>query len=151
MHGEPVLCYIRGEWAYFTTQPLEGQTGDDWDDAPYEHNAGCPYEPREGESWKILVLAFRGPFMAPDDGLTASPTLCVEDINLRKVIPWLRPEPGATHNLSIPAGTPLLEFIRLMRQGEGEVYLDHKTWQSLQPPRFYARASALRSKKGVGS
>lgn len=40
-----VLCYVDGPWAYFTTQPLEDQWGDDWDDAPYEHNAGEPYPP----------------------------------------------------------------------------------------------------------
>jgi hypothetical protein len=40
-----VLCYVDGPWAYFTTQPLREQWGDDWSDAPYEHNAGPPYEP----------------------------------------------------------------------------------------------------------
>ena len=40
------LCYIEKNFAYFTTQDLEKQWGDDWDDAPYEHNAGTPYEPR---------------------------------------------------------------------------------------------------------
>ena len=41
----PRLCYIDNCWAYFTTQPLDKQWGDDWDDAPYEHNAGEPYTP----------------------------------------------------------------------------------------------------------
>ena len=30
--------------AYFTPVPLDEQWGDDWDDAPYEHNAGIPYD-----------------------------------------------------------------------------------------------------------
>jgi len=30
------LCYVSGPWAYFTTQALNKQWGDDWDDAPYE-------------------------------------------------------------------------------------------------------------------
>lgn len=42
---EPRLCYVEGAWAYFTTQALDEQWGDDWDDAPYESNAGHPYEP----------------------------------------------------------------------------------------------------------
>ena len=46
---KPILCYVRGAWAYFTTQPLEDQWGDDWDDAPYEHNAGSPYEFSESD------------------------------------------------------------------------------------------------------
>jgi hypothetical protein len=41
----PVLCYVEGFWAFFTTRPLAEQWGDDWDDAPYEHNAGRPYGP----------------------------------------------------------------------------------------------------------
>lgn len=39
------LCYISENIAYFTTLPLSEQWGDDWNDAPYEHNAGPPYEP----------------------------------------------------------------------------------------------------------
>lgn len=30
--------------AYFTPASLDDQWGDDWDDAPYEHNAGIPYD-----------------------------------------------------------------------------------------------------------
>lgn len=41
----PVLCYVEGCWAFFTTKPLSDQWGDDWNDAPYEHNAGRPYGP----------------------------------------------------------------------------------------------------------
>lgn len=31
---EAVLCYVDGNCAYFTTQPLDQQWGDDWNDAP---------------------------------------------------------------------------------------------------------------------
>lgn len=41
--SEPVLCYVRGCWAFFTTQPLESQSGDGWHKRPYEHNADEPY------------------------------------------------------------------------------------------------------------
>ena len=30
---------------YYTTNSLDKQWGDDWNDSPYEHNAGIPYEP----------------------------------------------------------------------------------------------------------
>ena len=30
--------------AYFTLASMDEQWGDDWDDAPYEHNAGTPYD-----------------------------------------------------------------------------------------------------------
>ena len=39
--------YIPGEqelYAYFTPLPLDEQTGDDWNDAPYDCNAGAPYD-----------------------------------------------------------------------------------------------------------
>lgn len=32
------------KYAYFTSVDLKDQWGDDWDDCPYEHNAGCPYD-----------------------------------------------------------------------------------------------------------
>lgn len=28
----PVLCYVSDQWAYFTTQPLAEQRGDNWND-----------------------------------------------------------------------------------------------------------------------
>ena len=45
MVNNAVLCFVDKTWAYFTTKPIESQWGDDWDDAPYEHNAGEPYGP----------------------------------------------------------------------------------------------------------
>lgn len=43
------LCYVRSNILYFTDN-FAGQDGDDWDDAPYEHNAGTPYEFIEGRN-----------------------------------------------------------------------------------------------------
>lgn len=37
------LCYVEGAFAYFTTQNLQEQWGDDWDD-PLD-NSGTPYTP----------------------------------------------------------------------------------------------------------
>lgn len=45
LNPKAVLCYVDGNKAWFTTKPLAEQWGDDWDDAPYEHNAGQPYGP----------------------------------------------------------------------------------------------------------
>lgn len=45
MTSSPILCYVDRPWAYFTTQSLSEQWGDDWNDAPYEYNAGPPYSP----------------------------------------------------------------------------------------------------------
>ena len=37
------LCYLENNIMYFTSD-IENQWGDDWDDRPYEHNAGKPYQ-----------------------------------------------------------------------------------------------------------
>lgn len=40
------LCYVEDNIMYFTDN-FAGQWGDDWNDAPYEHNAGTPYQTEE--------------------------------------------------------------------------------------------------------
>ena len=37
------LCYCANNNMYFTSD-MSAQWGDDWDDRPYEYNAGTPYE-----------------------------------------------------------------------------------------------------------
>jgi hypothetical protein len=92
----PVLCYVDGNVAYFTTQPLEEANGDDWNDTPYEHNAGTPYRwSAESEHDKlktpceITSVYFIGPFQRPEDFCRRdSGGWCVDDIN-RGLVPWL--------------------------------------------------------------
>lgn len=43
MKKEYRLCYVDGSVMYFTDN-FEHQWGDDWDDAPFDCNAGEPYE-----------------------------------------------------------------------------------------------------------
>ena len=127
------LCYIDGNTAYFTTQPLADQWGDDWDDAPYEHNAGEPYTPmvyyyadgtqkksdRDWNAdgtpkWTILEVDFTGDVRRPCDDVLNSP-YSVERIN-QGVVPWL----------SVPfdciyAGTSLAEFREFIQRAGGIV------------------------------
>lgn len=118
---EPILCYIDGPWAYFTTQSLQQQWGDDWDDKPYEHNAGNPYGPHEGDKpWEIVKVAWDGDFFAPCDGHLNS-KWSVKDIN-NKCVPWLsRPYDKP---LNIWAGTTLSKFKKMIREGGGSVYVE---------------------------
>jgi hypothetical protein len=112
------LCYCDGPWAYFTNQPLDKQWGDDWNDAPYEHNAGRPYN-SGGEI--ITKVAWDGPFELPGGGMCNSP-YSVERINAGAV-PWLvtsQWEDGPV--VVIPAGVDLVEFCDLIKQGGGSVY-----------------------------
>lgn len=135
----PRLCYINGCWAYFTTQSLSKQWGDDWSDKPYEHNAGEPYtptifwektgprkDPRDWYSdgtpkWEIIKVAWEGDFDRPCDWNSNSP-YSVEEIN-KRVVPWLRTSKWREGDrIVIMAGTPLEEFKALIRAGGGKVY-----------------------------
>ena len=123
--GTPVLCYVRLQWAYFTTQPLSEQTGDDWNDVPYEHNAGTPYRADRSNQpleWEIIQVAFDGPFEEPYSGESNS-RWSVDMINLGAT-PWLKTMPyGVEPKIKIFAGTPLEKFCELVELGGGKVYL----------------------------
>ena len=123
--NEPILCYVDWPWCYFTTQKLSEQTGDGWNDSPYEHNASRPYEPSEKEVdgfgrplWEITKIAV-------DVGLEEARDLnefSVDQIN-RKCMPWLVDRYGDHNNVVIFAGTPLSEFKQLIRKAGGTIYL----------------------------
>lgn len=136
--GEFKLCYIKDNFAYFTTQDLKDQDGDGWDEIPYEYKAGEPYKPglrtkniqdsifgkldshsnkEEDSKWDILKLAFDGYFETPkDDPLNNK--YSVEDINAGAVA-WLT-QPWK--NINIFAGTTLGTFIKLIKRSGGNVY-----------------------------
>lgn len=125
--SEPVLCYISGNWAYFTTRELDQQWGDDWNDAPYEHNAGDPYDWRGGgePKWQIIRVAFLTNLETPASlAPGANSAYSVEMIN-KRIVPWLMPDPFSVHSgniESIWAGTTLSEFKRRIIEYGGEVY-----------------------------
>ncbi len=130
-----VLCYVDAPWAYFTTQSLERQWGDDWDDAPYEHNAGEPYIYRPGsvsspEPYSIILLAYRAfnftGLVTPAEGHTNSP-YSVKEINAG-VVPWLSNQHGLKYNpdtrlVEVWAGTLIPEFCRRVRLAGGGVWM----------------------------
>lgn len=121
---EAVLCYVDGSWAYFTTCQLDKQWGDDWNDAPYEHNAGAPYGWHENSKlpkYEIIKIAFDGNFETPDsicNGLNSP--WSVELINAGAVA-WLTQRYGK-QKISILAGTSVTKFCDLIRTGGGSVY-----------------------------
>jgi len=111
----PKLCYIIDCWAYFTYAPLKEQWGDDWDDAPYEHNAGEPYE---HPGHKITKVAFDGEFYDPAYIAGDNSQYCVKDINEGQT-PWLI---NGNKGISIYAGVSLEEFTKAIKEGGGNVY-----------------------------
>lgn len=127
-----VLCYVDDCWAWFTTCTLSDQWGDDWNDAPYEHNAGDPYawKPYMAErqvplsDYRLFRLAWDGPYETPAQKANSNSHYSVEDINAG-AIAWLsRSWYRDTHVLPIYAGITLHEFIDRMRAASGQVFVD---------------------------
>jgi hypothetical protein len=123
--NEPILCYIDGPWAFFTTQELSKQWGDDWNDFPFQHNAGDPYTPFGTDTafWEITKVAFTGPFDTPAD---KGGSYSVQMIN-NKEVAWLSPDGYGTYKEGRPepifAGVTLDEFITKVEASGGVVYL----------------------------
>jgi hypothetical protein len=137
------LCYIRDNFAYFTTQELDKQTGDDWNDAPYEHNAGTPYLPmtqyfadgrrekyppdwnEDGTpKWEIYKVAYEGSWelQTPADLAGSNSRYSVQMIN-NKLTPWLTKFPDK----ALFAGATLDEFFQFVEECGGTVYLPRNT------------------------
>ena len=122
----PELCYVERDnrrdydgpmWgmAYFTTFELLEQWGDDWDDAPYEDNAGTPYD-MHGE--KITKLLFTLDHVSTPEGRHLS----VRDINSGRA-PWLNMwDSYAGMKKTIHAGASEEEFIRFVQGNNGRVF-----------------------------
>lgn len=113
------LCYIDDGMAYFTRKKLSEQWGDDWNDSPYEHNAGEPYYENKDDIIKIYFKAWA--YKEPCDGHYNSP-YSVQDINNMEV-PWLEPRYKNEHLAPIFAGCSVNDFIDLILKAEGEVFV----------------------------
>lgn len=124
------LCYVSPPWAYFTTQPLAEAWGDDWNDAPYEHNAGEPYEWREGsvkEPWEIVRVAYwvTANMETPADLDPPNSGYSVQQINAGDVAWMTDPGYGTRPRVCTPlvwAGFSLAEFRYAIESHGGTVY-----------------------------
>ena len=136
------LCYIEGDTAYFTTQDLDKQWGDDWNDAPYEHNAERPYGPAihyyaDGSTkkserdwnedgtpkWEIYTLKFDGYNMETPGYRAANSAYSVDSINAGHVA-WLAGYDSKNKKyVSIQAGASIEEFKHKVRQCGGKIYV----------------------------
>lgn len=105
------LCYVEDGSAYFTDKPLSEVWGDDWDDIPYEHNAGTPY----GDT---LELKFsHSNLYEPCWGHLNSP-YSVKAINSGAVA-WL----SDRDSISIMAGDTVSEFIEKVLSAGDSVFI----------------------------
>ena len=135
-----ILCYVKTNdeynqdiiTCYFTTQKLEDQRGDDWNDCPYQHNAGEPYLPRESdqEKWEIkkLVLYNKHETLHDPSWEKSNNGICVDDINLKNGW-WLESQNRNSH---IYAGTTLDKFREIIDNLENVNIIDEeiieRTW-----------------------
>ena len=113
------LCYIDGQKAYFTSN-WEKQWGDDWNDRPYEDNAGEPYEDYiEGD--KYIDIALSTLYFETGDWTERKPCdigrFSVEEINMGTVA-WL-----STGSFCIQAGTTMKDFIDIIKKHDGKIFL----------------------------
>lgn len=131
------LCFIDGPWAWFTSLPVKEQWGDDWDDAPYQHNAGNPHS-EEGVTH--VKVAFDGPLYPPGegprtryDGIEATGSegyfVAVEDMNRGEDrVPWLVEtgygEMYGEAGVEIYAGASIEDFIDSVEEVGGSVYCE---------------------------
>jgi hypothetical protein len=131
------LCYIEKSFAYFTTQDLDKQWGDDWNDTPYEHNAGEPYTPHiryyaDGRTekipeywnedgspkWEIMKIAFYCPTAGTPAQMSGSNSkYSVQQIN-EGLIPWVTVYPQKW----LFAGASIDEFVEFIEEANGEVF-----------------------------
>ena len=120
------LCYIDGSFAFFTTQSLKDQWGDDWNDAPYEHNAGEPYlynPETDAKPFEVLRIAFDGgELRTPGDLAGYNSSYSVQDINDGKV-PWLQ---SFWTDEIIWAGSGLAHFAAKIERANGQIFLPYK-------------------------
>jgi len=123
---EPKLCYVEGRMAYFTTRELDKQWGDDWNDAPYEHNAGTPYHDRQNNppQWVISTIMFDSNMETPADIAACNSPFSVEQINAG-ITPWLVNRFEKPYR-KIFAGVTPDEFMDTIEADGGIVYVPRK-------------------------
>ena len=132
--------YVPGEkelYAYFTPIELSEQWGDDWNDAPYEHNAGSPYddiivetEEKNGlkfatkvEHYGIIMIPFAVKsfyYKLPKDyDYCGNSNFSVDMINSGAVAWIYDPADGKMKNMtSIHAGCTIYEFLQKLKRIE---------------------------------
>jgi len=117
---ELTLCLMLGDMAYFHSKVFHEVWGDDWNDAPLQHNAGQPYVD-EGD--KCVSCYVTGPFEQPFYEMDKA----VSQINnQRSPGIWLRYENRyESDNTLWGAAYPGMtthEFVRWVEERGGSVY-----------------------------
>ncbi len=119
------LCYVESNFAWFSPYDPCVISGDDWNDAPYEHNASeplCAYIDGKRINVEFYIVAFRVAMNTPGDRCWGSNSkYSVEDINSKKIA-WLS---NSDANNDIWAGIDLTIFIGKILDNGGDVFLPY--------------------------
>lgn len=124
------LCYVEGNKAWFSDN-FENQWGDDWNDRPYECNAGEPYDcwleeiphepPVYEKQYKQHEIKHKILYFETEDWIDKRPCdmgrFSVEDIN-KQAVAWVH-----TDKYNILAGTTIEKFIETIENNGGKIYL----------------------------
>lgn len=122
--GDYGLCYVDGHRLYFT-ESLKHQWGDDWDDAPYEHNAGRPYglHGLDSDRPDVFPVVVATELQAPSKYLDRR--VSVNEIN-KGELPWLIPPDWRDKTIELYAGDEYQEVISTIEEDGGTVYVPRK-------------------------
>ena len=116
--------YIPGKqefYAYFTPVSLDRQWGDDWNDSPYEYNAGEPYDDVYDDDNRTEIEIIRVPFYVyhdewrvrfPRDWAGCNSPFSVQDIN-GGAVAWIYDSVSKT---GIIAGCTPAEFLEKLNR-----------------------------------
>lgn len=111
------LCYVDLPWLYFTDD-MDNVWGDDWDDAPYQHNAGRPYP-----DYIDSVVAIKDSGLFSPSSSRRDIWISVEEINAGRV-PWLKTPEYSKKNIVINAGEKRKEVIQKVSKAAGKIYIE---------------------------
>lgn len=120
-------------YAYFTPISLDKQWGDDWDDTPYEYNAGPPYDDYYDENNKrIEITLYKIKFGIKSDnyhipsyyGFGGNSPFCIKDIN-QGAVAWLFDSNGKK-GVAIYAG----DSPTIFKEKIEEISKNHPNWVS---------------------
>lgn len=134
----PHKDYIKGEqelYAFFTPLELDEQWGDDWNDAPYDCNAGYPYD-TDDNTKEITIIQV--PFVVKSYNYNLpsaygyNTPFCVLDMN-QQACAWIHDSAydKNTHKykgVSILAGVSPLEFKAKLEQ----IHKNNPDWKPLE-------------------
>ena len=122
------LCYIEDNGslkiAFFSQKNPSSVIGSDWDDRPYDCNAGRPYTSTNPKD-EIIEVVFQSSYDTPADLANCNSNYSVDMIN-KGFTPWLLARYGDTQASPIFAGISIEDFIKKIKKVHGKVYVEEK-------------------------